>query len=378
VKTNTPCDNHMKIAYLSGYLIPSRRASSVHVMNMCQSLARNGHDVTLFGFVESGQEQLDPFEYYGVSQTFALQRRSSRRRRGEALLAIPWLYQQLRRHDRRDTLVYSRSLYWAVLAACMRFRVIYESHWVPPTRSFLWLERRLFASRSFEKMVVISDALKAAYRSICDPSLAIDVCHDAANPPAGDAVARDAWPSERDALQVGYTGSLGRGRGIELILECAESLPQCDFHLAGEPDQKSQVWKPEDRPNVHLHGFLQPSQVQGFLARCNVLLMPYQGGLVLSRRGVDSTSWMSPMKMFEYMAARKAIIASDLPVLREVLTERNAVLVDAHDVNAWVEAIRRCDDSSYRDSLAGNAHATFLEHHTWDKRARNVIEGVVL
>lgn len=378
VKTSSRYDNDMKIAYLSGYLIPSRRASSVHVMNMCQSLARNGHDVTLFGFVESGQEQLDPFEYYGVAQTFALHRRPSRRRRGEVLLAIPWLYRRLRRYDRRNTLVYARNLYWATLAAHMRFRVIYESHWVPPTRSFLWLEKRLFAAKSFEKMVVISHALEAAYRSKCGPSPAIDVCHDAANPPPVDVVARDAWPTEKDVLQVGYTGSLGKGRGIELILACAELLPQCDFHLAGEADQKNQAWESGDRPNVHFHGFLKPSQVQGFLARCDVLLMPYQGGLALSRRGIDSTNWMSPMKMFEYMAARKAIITSDLPVLREVLTERNAVLVDAHDVDAWVEAIRRCGDPSCRDALADNAHAAFVEQYTWDKRAQKTIEGVTL
>ena len=368
----------MKIAYLSGYPIPSQRACSVHVMNMCQALSKHGHDVTLFGFFEGGQRHVDPFEYYGVAQTFTLQRCRSRRRRGEVLLAVPWLYRRLRRYDRRNTLVYSRNLYWAVLAAQMRFRVIYESHWVPPTRGFFWLEKRLFAAKSFEKMVVISRALEAAYRSKCTPSPTIDVCHDAANPSPVDAIACSAWPTERAVLQVGYTGSLGKGRGIELILACAELLPQCDFHLAGGADQKNQAWKSGDRPNVHFHGFLEPSQVQGFLARCDVLLMPYQGGLVLSRRGVDSTNWMSPMKMFEYMAAKRAIIASDLPVLREVLTERNAILADAHDVDAWVEAIRRCEDPSYRDSLADNAYADLREQYTWDKRAQKALEGVAL
>ncbi len=368
----------MNIAYLSGYPIPSHKASSVHVMNMCQSLSRHGHNVTLFGLVERGQEQLDPFKYYGVAETFALQRRRSLARRGETVLAIPWLYQRLKKYDRRRTLVYARNLYWAVLAVRLRFRVIYESHWVPPTRSTLWLENHLFAAKSFEKMVVISRALKAAYRTFSDPSLTIDVCHDAANISTGDPVVCDASPTGRGGLQVGYTGSLGKGRGIELILACAELLPQYDFHLAGGTDQDIQVLKADDQSNVHFHGFLQPSQVQGFLARCNVLLMPYQGGLVLSRRRVDSTNWMSPMKMFEYMAARKAIIASDLPVLHEVLNERNAVLVGAHDVNAWAEAIRRCDDSSYRERLADNAYATFLEHHTWDTRALRAIDGVSL
>lgn len=59
----------MKIAYLSSSEIPSRSASSVHVMKMCQAFARNGHDVTLFG-LDGSQEDVPrnetPYTFHGV------------------------------------------------------------------------------------------------------------------------------------------------------------------------------------------------------------------------------------------------------------------------------------------------------------------------
>ena len=45
------------------------------------------------------------------------------------------------------------------------------------------------------------------------------------------------------------------------------------------------------------------------------------------------------MKMFEYMAAERAIITSDLPVIREVLNESNAVFCPPDEVDAWKTAI---------------------------------------
>ena len=48
--------------------------------------------------------------------------------------------------------------------------------------------------------------------------------------------------------------------------------------------------------------------------------------------GTNLADWISPLKMFEYMAQGKAIVASDLPMLREVLRNgENALLCDSDD-----------------------------------------------
>jgi len=223
---------------------------------------------------------------------------------------------------------------------------------------------------------LISEALKNLYVSRFDISERTVVCHDAATPPNGTPPVDYPWPSSRNTLQVGYTGHLHQGRGIEVILECATRLPQYDFHVVGGEPKDVAFWKAQGAPNVYFHGFIEPSKVASVRQLCDVLMMPYQTDLLLPHSKVNTSAWMSPMKLFEYMASGKAIVASDLPVLREVLNEEMAVLVPPAASGQWVEAIRRCEDKSYRQALAEKAYQTFLQHYTWEKRVRKVLEGI--
>ena len=88
-----------------------------------------------------------------------------------------------------------------------------------------------------------------------------------------------------------------------------------------------------------------------------------------------TAAWMSPMKLFEYMAARRAIIATDLPALRVHLEhERNALLAPPDDADALTRAVERL----VRDpALAGRlAEASFrdVQPFTWRSRARAILD----
>jgi glycosyltransferase involved in cell wall biosynthesis len=366
----------VKIVYLSGFPIPSRAAHSVHVMKMCQALARNGHDVTLFAGGRPPDRIEDLYEYYGVQNIFSLKLLPLAGVRGATLLSLPQLHRALRTYGRRDTLIYARSIYGAFLAGWMGFRIIYEAHAPGPHALIHWLERRLFRMEGFQKLIVISESLQRIYVSAYGDLPCVDVCHDAADVPPAGTMPEYAWPGRPDRLQIGYVGHLYRGRGTDLILRCAERLPDHDFHIVGGTEHDLAHWRPQGGANVHFHGFIPPARVPAVLSRCDVLLLPYQKGLSLGGRNIDTSGWMSPMKLFEYMAARKAIIASDLPVLREVLNEDNAVLVPPDDLDGWIAALRACEDQPYRECHAAAAYADFLAHYTWDQRAARALQGV--
>jgi glycosyltransferase involved in cell wall biosynthesis len=79
------------------------------------------------------------------------------------------------------------------------------------------------------------------------------------------------------------------------------------------------------------------------------------------------------MKMFEYMAAERLTISSDLPVIREVLNDSNAALCGPEDVDAWESALRRAQrEPQWAASLARQARAE-VEEYTWRKRVRHVL-----
>src|SRR4029453_17817516 len=86
-----------------------------------------------------------------------------------------------------------------------------------------------------------------------------------------------------------------------------------------------------------------------------------------------STHFTSPLKLFEYMAAGRAIVASDLPAIREVLRhEVNALLVTPGDSTALAGGIERLlADSELAARLARNA-LNDVDDYTWSRRAEGL------
>ena len=132
----------------------------------------------------------------------------------------------------------------------------------------------------------------------------------------------------------GYTGHLYAGRGMTLLDQLAHRLPQVNFLWAGGRAGRgaglAERLKAESLSNVRLTGFVENRQLPLYQAAAEVLLMPYERTISGSSGG-NSAAYASPMKMFEYMACRRAILSSDLPVMREVLNETNAVLCPPED-----------------------------------------------
>jgi glycosyltransferase involved in cell wall biosynthesis len=103
--------------------------------------------------------------------------------------------------------------------------------------------------------------------------------------------------------------------------------------------------------------------------------MPYARRISVSSGG-DTARFASPMKVFEYFAAQRAVISSDLPVLREVLNESNALLVPPEDVHAWNNALQSLiSDASLRKKLAKQAGED-AKKYSWRQRAENSLAGL--
>ena len=92
-----------------------------------------------------------------------------------------------------------------------------------------------------------------------------------------------------------------------------------------------------------------------------------------SKNGQNISDFTSPLKMFEYMAHKKVIIASDLPVLREVLNSKNSILVHSEKPDEWVRSLENMKDPQKRAGLQENALADF-QNFRWVERAKNVIK----
>lgn len=370
----------MKLVYLSDSIIPSRAANSIQVMKMCGAFAHNGHAVTLVAPDRPEQEADvdDVFGFYGVERNFGIVRAPWKAWKGRAYLYARSAARIV--DEAAPDIVYGRALPACYFAARAHCEVIYESH--SPVRDFErivnWMFGRLIRNANFRHLVVITDALNRDYQRHY-PKLRgrVRTAHDGADNYEPGQLEAHSGSNDRQSLQVGYVGQLYPGKGMELIAELAALCPWADFHVIGGISGDILRWKHEvaRATNLQMHGFLRPAEVKSRILEFDVVLAPFQERLVFHGGGYfSSAQWLSPLKIFEYMAAARPIVCSDLPVLREVLNEQNSILVEPADVQAWARALGRLRDPELRRRIAAKAHADFAARYTWSARARKVLE----
>ncbi len=394
----------MKIICISASEVPSTKANSIQVMKACQALAELGHEIRLYVPVVEGSRLKVESHGSNKPSTFNLSASS-----GQALptfyglrtsFPVEWLpaSPRLRRFDfawravRRAQKLEADAVYvWlpqaALFAVWRELPVLYELHGPPEGKLGPMLFRSFLRSPVKKRLLPITQALADMLQqdypfTLHTPHSTLTISPNGVDleryrrlPAAADARRELGLP---DALTVGYTGHLYPGRGTALLVELAQRFPRVRFLWVGGRPQDVVEWRSrlaaQEIINVKLAGFVENSRLPGYQAACDVLLMPYERAISGSSGG-NSAAYASPMKMFEYMACGRAVISSDLPVIREVLNERNAVLCPPEDADAWDRALAALlADPAKRDTLAKQALAD-VQQYTWAERARRAMEG---
>ena len=178
-------------------------------------------------------------------------------------------------------------------------------------------------------------------------------------------------------LVCGYFGHLYKGRGIEVILELSKNLPNILFLIyGGNKNEINHFRNLNKNKNVIFKGYCSHKEVNKNSRLVDILLMPYQKKVSIGMQGSDTSSWMSPMKMFEYMSTGVPIISSDIPVLREVLkNEFNCLFAIPDDPMSWVENILKIrDNKELAKRISRNAFNDYKYKYTWKIRAKKIIE----
>ncbi len=376
----------MRIACISTSTVPSKTANSIQLMKVCGALSAIGHEVQLWlpgTPPRGGVAEVEDF--YGVQVPLTVRwMRSWRRLRRYDFCAAAGLAGKRWRAD----LFYVWPYQAAALCSTLGWPVLMEVHDRPYGKVGPALFRRTLRGRGLRRLLITTEALRTwlerEYGQPLKPPLALLAPNaaDVAGPP--DRLSPSDWRSMLNLPQVftaGYTGHLYRGRGLELLLALARRLPEVQFLWVGGEQPAVEDWRKRlaeaGIENVRLLGFYPPANVAGFQRACEVLLMPYERQIEVSSGG-DTAAFASPMKAFDYMAAGRAILSSDLAVIREVLNERNAVLLPPEDLDAWEAALRRLMKYPERRHRLGEQARRDAEGNSWNERARRAVEGLEL
>ncbi len=387
----------MKIIYVATSVIPAEKANSYQVIKMCEAFTKSGVEVELIIPVRWGGVVLkvDPFKYYGIKERFKIKKIFS-------LDLIPFkkyighigfwiqnvsfsfltlIYILFKKPD----IIYSRDKFTLLFLCLLKKNLAYEVHSL--SDKFRFYERFLYRRVKF--IIVVTKQIKKALVSkkiVKEDKILV----------ASDAVdfemfrkvnkskreLRKELKLPQDKKLISYVGRLytkEKEKGIGDMLRALKILKQQADNLmmvfVGDKEKTIKEYQKEVRRiGLEENDLIFIKQVSfidvpKYEKAFDVLVIPFP-------RERHYAYYASPLKLFEYMAARRPIIASDLPSIREVLNENNAILVEPNKPKAFAEGIEKAlKNSNFSVKISNQAYKDVREH-TWDKRAERILKFI--
>lgn len=383
----------MRILSFADVRFPLERANGIQTMQTCYALAERGHTVDLVVRPDTRKPPRDPFEYYDLAPLDRLHIERAPVNGTAAMKRLGYLAFAAGRAAgaRRADVILTRDLGVASLLLriprTLRPPVVYESHGYTPDVAAALPDLLSTARRPSAGKLKRLTAREARVWREADAYVTITVglAHELTGRfgrrrrmrvvADGVRLPHDReWPAHTvDPSRppvVAYAGHLYPWKGVELLLDALARLPGARGLIVGgheaEPDL-ARVRAHADRlgisSRVTFTGYVDPPRVAPLIAGADVLALPNPASAIATR-------FTSPLKLFEYMAAGRPIVASDLPSIREVLHDNvNAMLVEPGDAEALAAAIGRLIDDRQLASRLARAAWEGAAQYGWDRRA---------
>ena len=274
--------------------------------------------------------------------------------------------------------VYSRDLFVLTLLALLSRRrdriFVFEVHTLPRSRPARRLH--LWAAKRADAIVAISDHL---YDWYLDRGLDTDrliVARDGVNlemfADLPDRVtARSRLGISNEARVVTYTGHFYPWKGADILAAAALSLPApWQIHLVGGiREDFHRLEALSDGKRLCVCGHLPQREAFLYIAAADVVVLPNSGESDIS------ASYTSPLKLFEYLASGRPLIASDLPSIREVVkSNKHALLVPPDSPKALAAAILHLGANPELARKLAESAQEYAAMFAWPVRARTIVQ----
>jgi glycosyltransferase involved in cell wall biosynthesis len=382
----------VRIVYLADVRFPLERANGIQTFETCHALAARGHQVTLVVRPDTARPGRDPFAFYGQPRLASLEIVRAPVPSGPLQRAAYVAFAAQLALWRRSDVVFTRDL--GVAASLLRLPrparppLVYESHGyapevsralpqllghaVPPTEAKLerlaHRERRVW--HAADGYVTITAALAAELIDRFGGRDRLAVVADGVRL----AVTRRFEPKPPGSPPVvAYAGHFYPWKGVDVLVDALARLDHVRGLIVGGHPAERDVARVGhliaslavgDR--VTMVGLVRPDAVAGHLASADVLALPNTATTISER-------YTSPLKLFEYMAAGRPIVVSDLPAIREVVRHgESAWLVGPGDAAALADGIRHVLAHPELARRLAERAWTAAADYSWARRAERL------
>jgi len=371
----------VKIVYIANARIPTEKAHGIQIMKMCEAFSLAGLEVKLVAPWRFNKIKESPFDYYEIKRNFKIRKLPSLDLIPLGLPKIGFWIQSLNFAKSvffyllftKEKNIYTRDILPLFFLSFFRKNLVYEAH----TFSTHFSLYRGFFQR-VKAVVVINQQLKNLFAEKGVPIDKILVAPDGVdlrefNLKESQEECRQRLNLPLDKKIVVYTGHFYEWKGAQILADAARFFEKnVLFVFVGGTKKDERRFKDNNRnlKNILILGHQPHSEIPYYLKAADVLVLPN------SAREKISRYYTSPIKMFEYMASQKPIVASDIPSVREILSEKSAILVrpdSPQDLAKGIEKALKSPNFSAR--ISARAYQD-VQEYTWQKRTESIIDFI--
>ncbi len=367
--------------YVASPPLLTKGASAIHIFKMCNAFSKLGCEVTLL--IPPYDKNVDTFKYYNVEQNFKIRSLLSTKNKLRQIIHGITSAMFLINKKKDIDIIITRNIIFAFLSTLFfKIPTIYDAHH-PPVNMAAQLMLYLFKDSDYlVKITTNSQGLAKIYLKNKVSSYKLKVAHNGVDLdnlkviPKNKARKITNLPINRKIAV--YSGNIYRGRGIELLIEIAPHLKNIQFVIVGgdsdEVEHYIKIVEEKRLNNFLFKGFVNQSQVFNYLLSADILILPYTSNITI-KSGTVASEFTSPIKLFEYMASNRVVVASGIPAVLEILKHGvNAYIVKPDDLESLKNGIEFVFNNVVSSRKYASQALKDVTNYTWQKRAERILD----
>lgn len=374
----------MKLLYIVNARIPTEKAHGWQICKMCEEFANLGLEVELWAAKRRNPIKDDPYNFYGVKKNFGFREIKC----GNFLEYEKWLgkfsfylqnldfLQNLRGLKiEKNSIIYSRNPEIIWFFARKGYKTFFDAHsWSENKSRFFKLCLKNISGIICNSNGTSEEYKKNDFKKVLTAPNAVDL--ESFLVPEEKSCLREKLNLPKDKKLAIYIGNLFKWKGIDVLLEAAgkNKNEELIFVIIGGNIDDVNKYKERAREaeleNIIFFPFQKRNLIPSFLQCADALLLP---NLPSTKESINYTS---PIKMFEYMASKKPIIASDLPSIREILNEENCLFFKPGNADDLINKLDLILANNVLAQKIGLRAYEDVRNHTWTKRAEKIVNFI--